>query len=130
MAKILVADDEEGLLELIRFSLDADGHDITTAKNGRDALALAKKNRYDAVVLDVMMPYMDGYHVCAEITQSKDSPPILLLTSRDFDQDQTAIKGSGATAFLSKPFEITELLKVVKDLVTSGSRKARPAGES
>jgi DNA-binding response OmpR family regulator len=123
LAKILVADDEEGLLELIRFSLDADGHNITTAKNGRDALALAQKTRYDLIVMDVMMPFMDGYHVAAEVSQSKDAPPILLLTSRDFDQDQAAIKGSGATAFLSKPFEITELLRVVSELV-AGRGKA------
>lgn len=122
MANILVADDEEGLLELIRFSLDADGHSVTTAKNGRDALNLARKSRFDLVVMDVMMPFMDGYHVASEISQAKDSPPILLLTSRDFDQDQTAIKGSGATAFLSKPFEITELLRVVKDLVAGGGK--------
>lgn len=125
MAKILVADDEEGLLELIRFSLDADGHTVTTAKNGKDALALARKDRYALIVMDVMMPFMDGYHVAAELSQAKDAPPILLLTSRDFDQDQAAIKGSGATAFLSKPFEIMELLRVVKELVAGGG-KANP----
>jgi DNA-binding response OmpR family regulator len=117
VSKILVADDEEGLLELIRFSLDADGHTVTTAKNGKEALDHSKKAKYDLIVMDVMMPFMDGYHAASEINLSKDAPPILLLTSRDFDQDQAAIKGSGATAFLSKPFEITELLRVVKDLV-------------
>lgn len=127
MAKILAADDEEGLLELIRFSLEADGHEVTTAKNGRDALALARKSKYDIIVMDVMMPFMDGYHVAAEVSQSKDAPPILLLTSRDFDQDQAAIKGSGATAFLSKPFEITELLRVVRDLIAGrADPPARP----
>jgi two-component system alkaline phosphatase synthesis response regulator PhoP len=117
VSKILVADDEEGLLELIRFSLDADGHTVTTAKNGKEALEHARKSKFDLIVMDVMMPFMDGYHVASEVTQAKDAPPVLLLTSRDFDQDQAAIKGSGATAFLSKPFEITELCRVVRDLV-------------
>ena len=117
MAKILIADDETELLELIRFSLDAAGYQITTAKNGQEALEFARKADFDLIVLDIMMPILDGYHVASEISQNPDSPPILLLTSRDFDQDQAAIKGSGADAFLSKPFEVTELLQVVKDLL-------------
>jgi two-component system alkaline phosphatase synthesis response regulator PhoP len=117
MPKVLVADDEQELLELLRFSLDADGYQVVTASDGQKALDLARKEKFDLIILDVMMPRMDGYHVSGEITQSPSSPPVLLLTSRDFTQDQPAIKGSGATAFLSKPFEITELLEVARDLV-------------
>lgn len=119
MPKILVADDEEELLELIRFSLDTSGFHVTTAKNGKQALDLSQKEKFDLIILDVMMPLMDGYHAASEITQDPHAPPILLLTSRDFDQDQTAIKGSGASAFLSKPFEITELIQTVKDIITN-----------
>lgn len=118
MPKVLVADDEEELLELLRFSLDAAGFQVTTAKNGRQAVDSARAAKFDVVVLDVMMPILDGYHACSEITQDPKAPPVLLLTSRDFDQDQAAIKGSGATAFLSKPFEIPELLTVVKSLAS------------
>lgn len=117
MAKVLIADDEEGLLELLRFSLDADGFEVVTASDGKKALNLAMQEKFDLVILDVMMPHMDGYHVASEITQDPAAPPVLLLTSRDFSQDQPAIKGSGAAAFLSKPFEITELLEVVRGLV-------------
>jgi CheY-like chemotaxis protein len=116
LADILVADDEEELLELIRFSLDAAGHKVTTAKNGRQALDLARQRFFDLIILDVMMPVMDGYHAASEITGDPQQPPLILLTSRDFDQDQTAIKGSGAAAFLSKPFEIPDLLQLVKKL--------------
>lgn len=118
MPKVLVADDEQELLELLRFSLDADGCEVVTASDGRKALELAKKTPFDLIILDVMMPHLDGYHVCREIADDPKAPPVLLLTSRDFSQDQAAIKGSGATAFLSKPFEITELLEVVRDLVS------------
>jgi two-component system alkaline phosphatase synthesis response regulator PhoP len=117
VAKILIADDEAELLELLKFSLEAAGYQVTSATDGRKALELARKDQYDLIVLDVMMPFMDGYHVAHDIAQDPKSPPILLLTSRDFGQDQTAIKGSGAAAFLSKPFEIPELLNVVKNLL-------------
>lgn len=118
MAKILVADDEEVLLEMVRFSLDAAGHKVVTAKDGKQALDFAKKEAFDLIMLDVMMPHVDGYHVANELAQDPKSPPILLLTSRDYDADQAAIKGSGATAFLAKPFEVMELLDIVRDLVS------------
>ncbi len=117
MSKILVADDEEELLELIKLSLEGAGHDVTTAKNGKQATEKARLAKYDIIILDVMMPVMDGYHAAAEIIQDPKAPPVLLLTSRDFDQDQSAIKGSGATAFLSKPFEVTELLETVRGVI-------------
>jgi CheY-like chemotaxis protein len=117
--KILVADDEEELLELIRFSLDAGGFQVTTAKNGKQAVEFAHNDQFDLIILDVMMPLMDGYHAASEIAQDPKSPPILLLTSRNFDQDQSAIKGSGAAAFLSKPFEIPELIQTVHSLISS-----------
>lgn len=116
MSNILVADDEEELLELIRFSLDAAGHKVTTAKNGKMALDLVRSQKFDLVILDVMMPIMDGYHAASEISQDPSLPPVILLTSRDYDQDQAAIKGSGASAFLSKPFDVPDLLDVVKKL--------------
>lgn len=117
MAKILVADDEPELLELIKFTLESEKYDVTTVIDGKRALDAARLNKFDLIVLDVMMPQIDGYHVAHDIAQDPKSPPILLLTSRDFNTDQAAIKGSGASAFLSKPFEVTELLNVVKNLL-------------
>ena len=117
MKKVLVADDEDELRELLRFSLDNDGFAVTTAKNGKEALDLSRSQKFDVIVMDVMMPIMDGYHASSEITQDPKAPPVLLLTSRDFDQDQAAIKGSGASAFLSKPFDIPELVKAVRNLL-------------
>jgi len=117
VAKILVADDEEELLELIRFSLDATGYEVSTASNGKIALELSQKQTFDLIILDVMMPQMDGYHVAQVLSEDPASPPILLLTSRNYDQDQVAIQGCGASAFLSKPFEIPELLEVAGSLI-------------
>lgn len=116
--KVLIADDEPELLELLRFSISSAGFDVTTVNNGASALKLAQTEKFDLVILDVMMPRMDGYHVASTISQDPSAPPILLLTSRDFSQDEPAIKGSGATAFLSKPFEIPELIEVAKKLAT------------
>jgi two-component system OmpR family response regulator len=120
VSKILVADDEPELLELLRFSLDAAGHEVTAVPDGRQALDKGQAGTFDLIILDVMMPHLDGYHVAREISNNPQSPPVLLLTSRDYGQDQAAIKGSGADAFLSKPFEITELLDVVKNLIAKG----------
>jgi len=117
LPRILVADDEEELLELLKFSLSAAGFEVVPAKNGQMALELAQKGKFDLIILDVMMPFIDGYHVAGEISLDPKAPPILLLTSRDFSQDMAAVKGSGATAFLSKPFEIPELLEVAKQLI-------------
>ena len=117
MAEILLADDEEELLELIRYSLEVAGYNVMAVKNGKMAVDASNEKKFDLVVMDVMMPVLDGYHAAAEINQDPKAPPILLLTSRDFDQDQAAIKGSGATAFLSKPFEISELLETVRGLL-------------
>jgi two-component system OmpR family response regulator len=122
LPKVLVSDDEAELLELLRFSLDAGGFHVTTAQNGKEALERAHNEKFDLIILDVMMPFVDGYHVASELSQDPKSPPILLLTSRDFSADQAAVKGSGATAFLSKPFEITELLTVAKKLVAESQQ--------
>jgi two-component system alkaline phosphatase synthesis response regulator PhoP len=117
LARVLVADDEAELLELLKFSLTAAGYEVVPVKNGKIALELAQKEKFDLIILDVMMPYLDGYHVAGVLSEDPKSPPILLLTSRDFSQDAAAVKGSGATAFLSKPFEIPELLEVAKQLI-------------
>lgn len=117
MPKVLIADDEEELLELVRFSLDSNGFAVTAVNNGQKALDMAKKEKFDLVILDVMMPILDGYHVAREISDDPEGPPVLLLTSRDFSQDQSAIQGSGASAFLSKPFEIPELVEVANGLI-------------
>jgi two-component system alkaline phosphatase synthesis response regulator PhoP len=123
VTRILVADDEEGLLELIRFTLDGAGYQVITARNGQEALNQALTAPFDLIILDVMMPLMDGYHVAREVSENPKSPPILLLTSRDFDTDQAAVQGCGATAFLSKPFEVSELLSTAQDLITNSKNK-------
>jgi DNA-binding response OmpR family regulator len=120
--KILVADDEAELLELIKLSLEANGFEVTTVNTGRKALDTSRKGGFDLIILDVMMPEMDGYHVAHDLSEDPKSPPILLLTSRDFSQDQVAIKGSGASAFLSKPFEIQELVDVANGLIQKGKK--------
>ena len=118
MAKILIADDEAELLEMLKFTLESAGHHVIAVPDGRQAMNLAKAQPFNLIILDVMMPHMDGYHAAREIADDPTAPPILLLTSRDYTQDQTAVKGSGASAFLSKPFELKELIDVVRSLTS------------
>jgi DNA-binding response OmpR family regulator len=115
--RILIADDEPALLEMLKFSLEAEGFQVESVADGKKALDAWRKNPYDLIILDVMMPHVDGYHTASEISQDPKSPPVLLMTSREFDQDQAAIRGSGASAFLSKPFEVPEFLTVVRQLL-------------
>jgi DNA-binding response OmpR family regulator len=117
MAKIMAADDDLEMLELLRTVLETGGHEVTTATDGRQALRLGETKDFDLYILDVTMPYMDGYHVASELSDKFPDRKILLLTSRDYDRDKMAVDSCGADAHMSKPFDMNELLRVVKNLV-------------
>lgn len=116
MSKVLCADDDLEALELIKMAMEMAGHEVTTAFDGKQALSLGLAGEFDAYILDVMMPHMDGYHVAEQLSEKYPNRVIILLTSRDFDHDRVAIEACGADAHMSKPFDINELLRVVKNL--------------
>ncbi|HOW27436.1 MAG TPA: response regulator [Elusimicrobiota bacterium] len=116
--KIVTADDDPETLEFIKMALEMAGYDVKTASDGRQALEVIKAEIPDVCILDVMMPYVDGYHVAEEISEKLPQIKILLLTSRDFGKDKLAIEASGADAYMSKPFDVNEFLRVIKDLLT------------
>jgi len=118
MAKVLTADDDPEALELLKMAMEVGGHEVTTASDGKQALELGKSGEFDIYILDVTMPYMDGYHVAEELSEKYPERKIILLTSRDYDRDKVAVEASGADAYMSKPFEINELLRLVKTLTT------------
>ena len=115
--RILIADDDPDLLDLLKMDLSFLGYDIHTATNGREAIEIATKNIFDLVLLDVMMPFVDGYHVSQVLSEKFPDRKILLLTSRDYDKDKMAIQACGADAHMSKPFDTNELLRLVNDMV-------------
>lgn len=120
--RILIADDEIDITELISSFLKAHGYECDVVNNGKDALIKAKENKYDLIILDVMMPYIDGYHVSYEITNTFDNPPpIIILTSRDTQSEKPIAKMSGAIEILQKPFELDKLLETIEKVIKGGS---------
>ena len=106
--KILVVDDEELLVKGIRFNLQNDGYQVITGNNGLEAVRAAANDKPDLIVLDVMMPEMDGLTACAKIREFSDVP-IILLTAKSDDMDKLIGFDHGADDYLTKPFNILEL---------------------
>ena len=120
--KILVVDDEELLVKGIRFNLQNDGYDVIVGFNGLDAVAQAQAMKPDLIILDVMMPEMDGMTACSKIREFSDVP-IILLTAKTDDMDKLMGFDSGADDYVTKPFNILELKARVRALL----RRAKPS---
>lgn len=120
MAKLLVADDDLETLELLKMGLEMGGHEVTTATDGKRALQLGQDGDFDMYILDVTMPYLDGYHVAEALSEKFPNRKILLLTSRDYEKDRVAVEACGADAHMSKPFDINELLRIVQEMSARG----------
>ncbi|MBX9689038.1 MAG: response regulator transcription factor [Candidatus Obscuribacterales bacterium] len=119
MARILVIDDDQAIAELIKVNLDLLGHQVSTANDGMKGLALAQQNRPDLIVLDVMMPDLDGFTVCQRLRQNTGTAgiPVLMLTALGMTKDKVKGFDSGADDYLTKPFEIPELQVRVRALL-------------
>ncbi len=116
MRKILVVDDEALLLKGIRFNLQNEGYEVLTATNGEEAVKLAKEEAADLIVLDVMMPEMDGLTACSRIREFSNVP-IILLTAKTDDIDKLMGFDHGADDYLTKPFNILELKARIRALL-------------
>lgn len=124
MSRILVIDDDQAIAELVKVNLELLGHHVTTCPDGIKGLALAQQNRPDLIVLDVMMPDLDGFTVCQRLRQNPQTHPIpvLMLTALGMTRDKVTGFDSGADDYLVKPFEIPELQVRVRALLRrSGS---------
>jgi len=114
---LLIADDDNEIRELLEFDLSHSGYSVDTAKNGEEALQKALTYNYDLILLDVMMPKMNGFEVCKNIRASKPDIPILMLTAKGTINDKTQGFDSGADDYIVKPFDIQEVLLRVRALV-------------
>ena len=125
MPKILVVDDEKLIVKGIRFSLEQDGMEVDTAFDGEEAVALAKENTYDLILLDIMLPKMDGFEVCQQVREFSNTP-IIMLTAKGEDMDKILGLDYGADDYITKPFNILEVKARIKAIMrrsSSGNQK-------
>ena len=117
--RVLIAEDEPSIVISLEFLLRGAGHDVTVARNGSDALALTEKLRPDLVVLDVMLPGVDGFEVCRRIRGSRATrgTRILMLTARGRQSEMDKGLAAGADAYMTKPFATRELLETIAGLL-------------
>ena len=126
MAKrVLVVDDEKLIVKGIRFSLEQDGMEVDCAYDGEEALAMAGQNTYDIILLDVMLPKLNGFEVCQQIREFSNVP-IVMLTAKGDDMDKILGLEYGADDYITKPFNILEVKARLKAIMrrTTASRKA------
>jgi two-component system, OmpR family, response regulator RegX3 len=116
MPKVLVVDDEESLLEAIRYALSREGMEVVTARDGGDAVRDFEAERPDLVVLDLMLPTLNGWDVCRRI-RATSQVPILMLTARDAEVDRVVGLEMGADDYVTKPFSLRELVARVRALL-------------
>lgn len=115
--RILVVDDEVDLVETVRFSLELEGFEILVAYNGEEALNQARKEHPDLILLDLMLPKLDGYKVCRllKFDERYKHIPILMLTAKTQDKDKAIGLETGANEYITKPFDMDDLMKKVKE---------------
>jgi len=107
--KILIVDDERSIVETIQYNLERVGHSVCAAYDGRQAIAVAARERPNVIILDVMLPVMDGFSACAAIRSLMDVP-IILLTAKGAESDKIAGFHVGASDYITKPFVLKDLM--------------------
>lgn len=127
--KVLVVDDEKLIVKGIRFSLLQDGMEVDCAYDGEEAFNMAKANSYDMILLDVMLPKMDGFEVCQAIREFSDVP-IVMLTAKGDDMDKILGLEYGADDYITKPFNILEVKTRIKAIMRRTSPERAPQVQS
>ena len=117
--KILIVDDEPNIIFMLSHRLKQSGYDVITGKDGQDALEKARSGNPDLIILDLMLPKMNGYTVCGLLKRDEkfSKTPVIMLTARAQESDKKQGEEAGADAYVKKPFKSDELLKVIQELL-------------
>ncbi|HAT4264327.1 DNA-binding response regulator [Clostridium perfringens] len=123
--KVLIVDDEEHIRELIKFNLKKEGYDIEVAINGVEALNIIREIKFDLILLDLMLPEIDGLEVCKEIRRNEETSdiPVMMITAKGEEFDKVLGLELGADDYITKPFSIRELMARVKALLRRSNVK-------
>ena len=124
--RLLLVDDEKRFATAVRQGLEAEGLAVDLAHDGNEGLWMARSNDYDAIVLDILLPGLNGYRICAELRDGGNWTPILMLTALDEDLDEAEALDTGADDYLSKPFSFVVLVARLRALLRRGAAP-RPA---
>jgi DNA-binding response OmpR family regulator len=121
--RVLVVEDEARLAASLRTGLQAEGFAVDVAPDGGEALWYARENEYDAILLDIMLPVLNGYKVCETLRAEKNWTPILMLTAKDGEWDQVEALDTGADDYVTKPFSFDVLLARLRSLLRRGTHE-------
>ncbi|QFT90152.1 Alkaline phosphatase synthesis transcriptional regulatory protein PhoP [Bacillus sp. THAF10] len=130
MKKILIVDDEQSIVTLLQYNLEHAGYDVTVAMDGESGLNKALENKFDIIVLDLMLPKKDGIEVCKELRQQKVNTPILMLTAKDDEFDKVLGLELGADDYMTKPFSPREVVARIKAILRRVQQLQQESGEA
>lgn len=125
-ASILIAEDEESLREALKLNLELEGYEVTTAETGPSVIKTVKNEYFDLIVLDIMLPEMDGITVCETIRMQHNDVPILFLSARNTSADRVEGLKKGGDDYMTKPFNLEELLLRVDKLIVKNKKIKEP----
>ncbi|MFC2160829.1 response regulator transcription factor [Acidobacteriota bacterium] len=123
--KIFIIEDDPGILLSLKDEFESEGYDVVTARDGEEGLEMVKTEKPDLIILDVMMPKMDGYEVCKKLRRDEDSTPVIMLTVKDKEIDKVLGLELGADDYVTKPFSLRELRARVKALFRRTEARSR-----
>ena len=112
---VMIADDDADIVRFVALNLRLEGFDVVVADNGQDALDTALDARPALILLDTMMPHMDGYEVCSRFRDQRPDTPVIMLTAKSLDADRAMAFTAGADDWVTKPFDPADLVSKVKD---------------
>lgn len=127
---VLVVDDEPSIVDILAFNLEKEGYRVLTAYDGQTGLALAQNQHPDVILLDLMLPQLNGFEVCQALRDAGDTVPILMLTAREEESDKVKGLELGADDYITKPFSVRELMARVKSNLRRSGMVASPPAPS
>lgn len=120
--RILLVEDEENIRDVVKLNLEMEDYEVVATDNGKDALKYFKEQHFDLLILDVMLPEIDGYQICEQVRLTNMDVPIIFLTAKDASSDRITGLKKGADDYLTKPFVLEELLLRVNNLIKRTSK--------
>lgn len=127
--RILLAEDEENIRDIVKLNLELENFEVVETDNGKEAVHLFHEQYFDLIILDVMMPEMNGFEVCEQIRLTNTSVPVIFLTAKDTSHDRIMGLKKGADDYLTKPFTLEELLLRIQNLLKRSNRQAHDESE-